>query len=194
MLWRTKSGKCGPAICRGASPSEVVVRRRAGNGDGARRPEEWLQSDPVKMVGRSRVGAVPEDPIPPSQTWPTHRPLEDPGLMAERHVLQGDRRRPEEHGAEEGPETQHENHRGPPASGMASGSRPYRMSGGDGDESSGVTSRDGVIDRDTPSPALDRSGPCRAGCRALDSDHPGKAPAGLTAGSGSGERNRLWTA
>jgi hypothetical protein len=65
--------------------------------------------------------------------------------MAERHVLQGDRRRPEEHGAEEGPETQHENHRGPPASGMASGSRPYRIRGGDGDESSGVTSRD---DRD----------------------------------------------
>jgi hypothetical protein len=55
--------------------------------------------------------------------------------MAERHVLQGDRRRPEEHGAEEGPETQHENHRGPPASDMASRSRPYRIRGGDGDES-----------------------------------------------------------
>jgi hypothetical protein len=34
--------------------------------------------------------------------------------MAQRHVLQGDLRRPEEHSAEERPETHDENHRGPP--------------------------------------------------------------------------------
>ena len=57
MLWRTTSGKCGPAIYRGGpSPSEFVVRRRAGNGDGARRPEEWPQSGPVKGVGRFAGG------------------------------------------------------------------------------------------------------------------------------------------
>jgi hypothetical protein len=35
--------------------------------------------------------------------------------MAERKVLQGDRRRLDEQGAKEGPETNHEDHRGPPA-------------------------------------------------------------------------------
>src|SRR4029453_8848478 len=43
----------------------------------------------------------------------THRPLEDEELMAERQVLDGDGRRPEEHGAEERPQTDHVYH-GPP--------------------------------------------------------------------------------
>ena len=52
--------------------------------------------------------------------------------MAERKVLEGDRRRLEEQGAEEGPETNHEEHRGTPASGLASEPRLYRISGGGG--------------------------------------------------------------
>jgi endonuclease YncB( thermonuclease family) len=40
--------------------------------------------------------------------------LKDQQLMAERKVLQGDRRRLDEQGAKEGPETNHEDHRGPP--------------------------------------------------------------------------------
>ena len=40
-------------------------------------------------------------------------------------------------------------------------------------------------------PALALAGPA---CRALQSDHPGNAPAGLTAGSGTGAGNRLCTA
>ena len=38
--------------------------------------------------------------------------LKDQQLMAERKVLQGDRRRLDEQGAKEGPETNHEDHRG----------------------------------------------------------------------------------
>jgi hypothetical protein len=36
-------------------------------------------------------------------------------LMAQRQVLEGDGRRPEEQGAEERPETDHEDNRGTPA-------------------------------------------------------------------------------
>jgi hypothetical protein len=34
----------------------------------------------------------PEDPVPLSQTWSAGRPLKDEELLAERHVLKGDRR------------------------------------------------------------------------------------------------------
>src|SRR4030095_6753866 len=40
-------------------------------------------------------------------------------------------------------------------------------------------------------PALALAGPA---CRALESGHPGNAPAGLTAGSGREAGNWLWTA
>ena len=70
-----------------------------------------------------------------------HGSLEDEELMAECEVLKGDGRRPKEPGAEEGPETDYENHRGTPASGMASEPRLYRISGGGGEVSSGGTSR-----------------------------------------------------
>jgi hypothetical protein len=61
--------------------------------------------------------------------------------MAQRQVLQGDGRRPEEQGAKEGPETHHKNHRGPPASGLASEPRLYRISSGGGEGSLGGTRR-----------------------------------------------------
>ena len=48
-----------------------------------------------------------------------HGSLKDEELMAECEVLEGDGRRPKEPGAQEGPETDHDKHRGPPASGMA---------------------------------------------------------------------------
>jgi hypothetical protein len=38
----------------------------------------------------------PEDPVPPRQVGSAHRPLEDQELMAERQVLEGEGRRPEE--------------------------------------------------------------------------------------------------
>ena len=92
-------------------------------------------------VGPEAGQPDPEDPVPSRQTGSAHGSLKDEELMAEREVLEGDGRRPEEPGAEEGPETDHEYHRGTPASGMASEPRLYRISGGGGEASSGGTSR-----------------------------------------------------
>jgi hypothetical protein len=50
--------------------------------------------------------------------------------VAERQVLEGDRRRLAERSAEEGPETDHEDRRGTPASGTASEPGLYRISSG----------------------------------------------------------------
>jgi hypothetical protein len=61
--------------------------------------------------------------------------------MAEREVLEGDGRRPNEPGAQEGAETDHDNHCGTPTSGVASEPRLYRISGGRGEASSGEISR-----------------------------------------------------
>jgi len=46
--------------------------------------------------------------------------------MAEREVLEGDGRRPEEQGAEKRPDTDHKQHGVTPASGMASEPKLYR--------------------------------------------------------------------
>jgi hypothetical protein len=61
--------------------------------------------------------------------------------MAEREVLEGDGGSAGEEGAQEGPETHHENHRGTPASGIASEPRLYRISSGGGEGSSGGIGR-----------------------------------------------------
>jgi len=59
-----------------------------------------------------------EDSVPPRQVWSANGSLEDQELMAQRQVLEGDRRWLEAQGAKEGPEANHEDHRGPPASGI----------------------------------------------------------------------------
>jgi hypothetical protein len=82
-----------------------------------------------------------EDPVPSRQMGSDHGSLEDQELMAECEVLEGDGRRPKEPGAQEGPETDHDNHGGTPASGVASEPTLYRISGGRGEPSSGETSR-----------------------------------------------------
>jgi hypothetical protein len=61
--------------------------------------------------------------------------------MAGCEVLEGDGCRPKEPGAQESPETDHDNHCGTPAPGVASPPRLYRISGGRGEASSGGTSR-----------------------------------------------------
>ncbi len=45
------------------------------------------------------------------ELWPSTGSLKDGQLMSQRHVLEGDRYRPAEEGAEERPETDHKNHR-----------------------------------------------------------------------------------
>jgi hypothetical protein len=61
--------------------------------------------------------------------------------MAQGQILEGDGRRPEEQGTEDGPETNHDDHGSTPASGMASEPRLYRNSGMVGEGSSGGTRR-----------------------------------------------------
>ena len=56
----------------------------------------------------------PEDPVPSSEPWSGDGALKDRELMAQGHVLEGDGRRPEEHGAEEGPEADPQGSSEPP--------------------------------------------------------------------------------
>ena len=58
----------------------------------------------------------PEDPVPASEPGLGDGALKDRELMAQGQVLEGDGRRPEEHGAEEGPEADPQDHQSPPAS------------------------------------------------------------------------------
>ena len=76
-----------------------------------------------------------EDPIPTGEPGSGDGSLKDQQLVAKRKVLEGDNSRFEAQGAEEAPETNHEDHQGTPASGMASEPRLYRISG-DGGEGS----------------------------------------------------------
>ena len=85
-----------------------------------------------------------------ARPWSADGSLEDAELMAEREVLEGDGRRPEEYGAKDRPETNHEYHGRTPASGMASEPRLYRISTGGGEVSSGGPV-DGVLDQDNGS-------------------------------------------
>ena len=82
----------------------------------------------------------PEEPVPPRQAGSATGALEDPEWMAEREVLEGNGRRPDEHGAEKRPDTDHEQHWVPSASGMASEPKLYRISDGGGKVSSAGTS------------------------------------------------------
>jgi len=71
-------------------------------------------------VGPDARQPYPEDPVPPQQAGAANGPLEHSELMSQREVLEGEGRRSEEQGAEEGPETDHEQHGATPASGMTS--------------------------------------------------------------------------
>jgi hypothetical protein len=117
----------------------------------------------------------------------------DQELMAERHVLQGDRRRPEEHGVEEGPEPHHEHHRGTPAPGIASEPRLYAISSRGGEEVQ-AGQVDGVFEQDDP----ERPSPCspilRGGFRAPRADSWAPLPALPPTRYGSGALVRSWTA
>ena len=81
----------------------------------------------------------PEDPVPPREAWSATGALEDPELMAEREVLEGDGRRAEEQGAEKRQDIDHELHGVTSASGMASEPKLYRISDGGDEVSSGGT-------------------------------------------------------
>jgi hypothetical protein len=83
----------------------------------------------------------PEDPVPLHEAGSATGALEDPELMAEREVLEGDGRRPEEQGAENRPDTDHEHHGVTSASGIASEPKLYRISDGGGEVSSAGTRR-----------------------------------------------------
>ena len=59
------------------------------------------------------VGRPGQRTVPPREAWSANGALENPELMAEREVLEGDGRRPEEQGAEKRPDTDHKQHGGP---------------------------------------------------------------------------------
>ena len=80
-----------------------------------------------------------EDPVPPREAWSANGPLENQKLLAEREILAGDGRRPEEQGAERRPDTDHEQHGVTSASGMASEPKLYRISDGGDEVSPGGT-------------------------------------------------------
>ena len=61
--------------------------------------------------------------------------------MAERQILEGYGRSPEEQDTEERPQPDPEYHRSTPASGMAAEPRPYWIGGAGGEVSSGGTSK-----------------------------------------------------
>jgi hypothetical protein len=83
----------------------------------------------------------PEHPVPRHEAGSATGALEDPELMAEREVLEGEGRRPEEQGAEKHPDTDHEQHGVTSASGIASEPKLYRISDGGGKVSSAGTRR-----------------------------------------------------
>ena len=73
-----------------------------------------LNDDEARAPAGPHAGQPdPEDSIPPRQGRSANGPLENRELMAQCEVLEGDGRRPAERGAEERPETDHEEH-GPP--------------------------------------------------------------------------------
>ena len=61
-----------------------------------------------------------EDPVPTGEPGSADGSPKDHQLVAKRKVLERDGRWLEEQGTEEGPEPNHEEHRGTPAPGMAS--------------------------------------------------------------------------
>jgi hypothetical protein len=107
---------------RGSRPSRLEIMKHL-EGDLKIRPETG-QPDP-------------EDPVPSRQTGSSHGSLEDQELMAERQILDGYGRSPEEQDTEERPQPDHDYHWSTPASGTASEARPYRIGGAGGEVSSG---------------------------------------------------------
>jgi hypothetical protein len=84
----------------------------------------------------------PEDPVPSSEPRAADRALEHPELVAQGKILEGDGRRAEVQGAEECPETDHEQHGATtPPSGMTSEPRLYRISDAGDEVSSDRTRR-----------------------------------------------------
>jgi hypothetical protein len=55
----------------------------------------------------------PEDPVPTGEPGSGDRALKNPELVAQGEILEGDGHRPEQQGAEERPETEHEEHGAP---------------------------------------------------------------------------------
>ena len=79
--------------------------------DGRGLDDEETGPPPPPQAGQSN----PEDPIPPGEPGSGDASLKDQQLVAKRKVLEGDRRRVEAQGAEEAPETNHEDHWGHPS-------------------------------------------------------------------------------
>jgi hypothetical protein len=62
---------------------------------------------------QTRDSQTQEDPVPTGEPGSGDRALKNPELVAQGEILEGDGHRPEQQGAEERPETEHEEH-GPP--------------------------------------------------------------------------------
>jgi hypothetical protein len=121
-----------PPRVRYGPPAPVELEALAMPGEDRRgSDDEEMEAPPRPPAGQPH----PENPIPTGQPGSGNRSLKDQQLMAERKVLEGDRRRLAEEGAEDGPESNYENHRGTPASRMTSEPRLYRISGGGGEGS-----------------------------------------------------------
>src|SRR5262249_47023471 len=92
---------------RGGPPAPVELKALAAPGDDGRGPND----DETGAPPRPEAGQPdPKDPVPASEPGSADRALKHPELVAEREILEGDGRRPEEHGAQERPETGHEEH------------------------------------------------------------------------------------
>jgi hypothetical protein len=112
MRWRSSGSSLGrPTEGAREPPPPVELEPSAVPGeDGG-----GLNDEEVVAPTRPQAGQPdPEDPIPMGEPGSGDGSLKDQQLMAELKVLQGDRRRLDEQGAKEGPETNHEDHRGPP--------------------------------------------------------------------------------
>ena len=132
--------RVGPGLPPPVELEALAVPRQNGRG---------LHDDETGPPTRPDAGQPdPEDPVPSSQPGSADGSLEDEELMAEREVLEGDGRRPEEDSAAGTSTDRSRISWGTPASGMASGPRLYRISVGKG-SLGGET--DGVFDRDRAS-------------------------------------------
>ena len=88
-------------------PAPVELEALAVPGEHRGRLHDDETGSPVRPHPRQ---PHPEDPIPAREPGSGHGALQDGQLMSQRQILEGDGRRPEEPGTEDGPETDHDKH------------------------------------------------------------------------------------
>jgi rhomboid protease GluP len=95
----------------GGAPAPVELEALAVPAENGRGLNDEEIAAPTRPQARQ---PDPEDPIPTGEPGSGDGSLKDQQLVAKRKVLEGDRLRVQAQGAEEGPETNHEDHLGTP--------------------------------------------------------------------------------